>query len=85
MHGLVTIHHGLVTIHHEGVKYGQYRCAYLEGYILLHDALQLIHLLAHASQSLLHFIDLHLAPLPVALLGLLVLQLLTGCAISAAQ
>ena len=58
---------------------------HLEGYILLHDALQIIHLLAHGTQSLLHFIDLHLAPLPVALLGLLVLQLLPGGAIGATQ
>ena len=59
--------------------------AYLEGYILLHDALQVIHLLAHGRQGLLHLIDLHLAALPVALLGLLVLQLLAGCAIGATQ
>ena len=77
--------HGLATNHDERSKYGQYRRPYLEGYILLHDALQLIHLLAHASQSLLHLIDLHFAALSVALLGLLVLQLLPGGAISAAQ
>lgn len=57
----------------------------LEGHVLLHDPLQLIHLLAHGSQGLFHLPHLHLAPLPVALLGLLVLQLLPGCAVGAAQ
>ena len=51
-------------------------CGYLKSHILLKHALQLIHLLAHSGQRLLHFCHLHLAPLPVALLRLLVLHLL---------
>ena len=58
---------------------------YLESHILLEHALQLVHLLAHARQGPLHLRHLHLPPLPVPLLGLLVLQLLPGGAVRPAQ
>ena len=57
----------------------------LECHILLEHPLQLVHLLTHGSQGRLHLCHLHLAPLPVALLRLLVLQLLPGCTVGAAQ
>lgn len=49
----------------------------LEGQVVLHDPLQLRHLLLHVGDLRLHFHHLGLLALPVPLLGLLVLLLLS--------
>lgn len=53
-----------------------FRIADLESNILLQNGLELRNLLVHAAQLILHFHNLHLAALPIALLGDFVLLLL---------